>query len=189
MSSVWANSAGQTVGAGVTFSSTAGPAEPLCHRPVRSVRPEVPAATGHGQVVGAGLRDVQGISQSVRSAGDSNDGLNNLEIVISREGGQLEPDNGAVPWTGSGTFTNEAGRVLVAQQGGGLKILVDAGSQGAALQQIGAGNVIQQANFSGDFNTVRNVATLNVGLRDLPLGFDFANCTLEQLRALRPMGF
>lgn len=192
MSSVWANSAGQTVGASVTFQldSKAQPSLYVTDLSGQS-DPEVASPPpGTGQVVGgAGLRDVQGISQSVRSAGDFNDGLNNLEIVISREGGQLEPDNGAVPWTGSGTFTNEAGRVLVAQQGGGLKILVDAGSQGAALQQIGAGNVIQQANFSGDFNTVRNMATLNVGLRDLPLGFDFANCTLEQLRALRPMGF
>src|SRR5690606_14290778 len=161
----WANSAGQTVGAGVTFQldSKAQPSLYVTDLSGQS-DPEVASPPpGTVQVVGgAGLGDVQGISLSVRSAGASDDGLIKLHVVISREGGQLEPDNGAVPWTGSGTFTNEAGRVLVAQQGGGLKILVDAGSQGAALQQIGAGNVIQQANFSGDFNTVRNMATLNV---------------------------
>src|SRR5690606_36160312 len=147
MSSVWANSAGQTVGAGVTFQldSKAQPSLYVTDLSGQSDPEVTPPPPGIGQVLGgAGLRDVQGISQSVRSAGDFNDGLNNIALDISREGGQLEPDNGAVPWTGSGTFTNEAGRVLVAQQGGGLRILVDAGSQGAALQQIGAGNVIQQ---------------------------------------------
>src|SRR5690606_805237 len=90
MSSVWANSAGQTVGAGATFQldSKAQPSLYVTDLSGQS-DPEVASPPpGTGQVVGgAGLRDVQGISQSVRSAGDFNDGLNNLEIVISREGG------------------------------------------------------------------------------------------------------
>ena len=79
--------------------------------------------------------------------------------------------------------------MLVDRHRGGLRMQLDAGSQGTALQQVGGGNLLQQANFSGDFNSVRNMTTLSVGLRELPLGQNFANCTLEQLRALRPVGF
>jgi hypothetical protein len=79
--------------------------------------------------------------------------------------------------------------VVVDRQTGGLKLQIDAGNQGGSFQQIGNGNLVQQTNFTGDFNSVRNLATLSVALRDLPLGQDFANCTLEQLRALRPIGF
>src|SRR5690606_23967319 len=129
MSSVWANSAGQTVGAGVTFQ-LASKAQPSLYVTDLSGQsdPEVASPPpGTGQVVGgAGVRDVQGISQSVRSADDFNDGLDDLGIVIAREGERREPDDGGVPWSGSATFTNEAGRVLLAQHGGGLKILVDA---------------------------------------------------------------
>ncbi|SDS36444.1 hypothetical protein SAMN05216198_1783 [Halopseudomonas litoralis] len=195
MSSTWENSAGQTIGAGVTFQLD-GQAQP--HISVTELMPNTEGQgqgaavpPGSGQIVGGGgLTGVQGISQSVRSAGDFNDGLNNLDIVITRgAAGAAEPDAAATPWDGASGFTNAAGNVLVSARNGGLQIHLDAGSQGNALQQIGGGNITQQANFSGDLNTVRNLATLSVALRDLPLGQDMANCTLEQLRALRPGGY
>ena len=192
MSTVWENGAGQSVGAAVTFEMN-GKAQPSLHITDLSSQSQADASAvvpGTGQVLGgAGLTGVQGISQSVRSAGDFNDGLNNLEIIISRGDGQAASSTASTPWSGSASFANEVGKVLVDRQGGGLKILLDAGTQGAALQQIGNGNVVQQANFTGDLNSVRNLTTLSVGLRDLPLGQDFAHCTLEQLRALRPIGF
>lgn len=191
MSSVWENSAGQAVGAAVTFNVN-GRAEPSLHITDLSTQPpdtEGAVTPGSGTVIGgAGLADVRGISQSVRSAGDFNDGLNNLEIVISRgEVAGLADDS--TPWAGGTGLANEVGKVLIDRQGGGLKLMLDAGTQGSAMQQIGGGNVLQQAIFTGDRNSVRNLATLSVGLKDLPLGQDFANCTLEQLRALRPIGF
>lgn len=192
MSTVWENGAGQSVGAAVTFEMN-GKAQPSLHITDLSSQSQADGSTvmpGTGLVLGgAGLTDVQGISQSVRSAGDFNDGLNNLEIIVSRGDGQMAPSTASTPWSGSTRFVNEVGKVLVDRQGGGLKILLDASTQGAALQQIGNGNVVQQANFTGDLNSVRNLTTLSVGLRDLPLGQDFAHCTLEQLRALRPIGF
>ena len=192
MSSVWENGAGQTVGAAVTFNVN-GRAEPSLHvTDLSSQSPGTEGAVspGTGTVVGgAGLTDVRGISQSVRSAGDFNNGLNNLEIVVSRGGEADVPAGGSTPWTGSTGFANEVGRVLIDRQGGGLKVMLDAGTQGSAMQQIGTGKVVQQASFTGDLNSVRNLATLSIGLKELPLGQDFANCTLEQLRALRPVGF
>lgn len=195
MSSVWENSAGQRLGAEVNLHVD-NKALPSLYVTDLSTQPQAEGGSldvipGRGLVLGGGgLTEVRGISQSVRSAGDFNDGLNSLEIVVSRDGQHPAlSDSTATPWAGNASFSNEVGKVLVDRQGGGLKILLDAGSQGAVLQQIGSGNVVQQASFTGDLNNVRNLATLSVALKDLPLGQDFANCTLEQLRALRPIGF
>ena len=189
MSSIWETSAGQKLGAEVTLQM-GGKAEPSLYVTDLSSESVGPGATpGAGRVLGgAGLMDVQGISQSVRSAGDFNDGFNSLEIIVSRGGEGPTAPADAVPWTG-GDFSTAGGQVVVETQGGGLKLRVDAGNQGSALQQIANGNIVQKANFSGDLNNARNLATLSVALRDLPLAQDFANCTLEQLRALRPMGY
>lgn len=194
MSSIWENSAGQTIGAGVTFQLDEQ-AQPSLHITQLTPQGEGQGSggaviPGNGQVVGgAGLTGVQGISQSVRSAGDFNDGLNNLEIVVTRSADTPTQAADAAPWSGQTGFTGAAGEVLVSTRNGGLQIQLDAGAQGNALQQIGGGNITQQANFSGSLNTARNLATLSVALRDLPLGQDLANCTLEQLRALRPGGY
>lgn len=194
MSSIWENSAGQTVGAGVTFQLDEQ-AQPSLH--ITQLTPQGEdqntggaVIPGNGQVVGgAGLTGVQGISQSVRSAGDFNEGLNNLEIIVTKGADSPAQSPDATPWNGQASFVGAAGEVLVSTRNGGLQIHLDAGAQGNALQQIGGGNITQQANFSGNLNTARNLATLSVALRDLPLGQDLANCTLEQLRALRPGGY
>jgi len=193
MSTVWENSASQNLGASVTFSVD-NKAQPSLHVTDLSHQQQDTGngntvTPGTGQVLGgAGLNEVRGISQSVRSAGDFNDGLNSLEIIVSRGGDDAVPV-GTTVWSGSHEFNGTVGKVSVNGHGGGLRILLDAGTQGSAVQQIGNGNVLQQANFTGDQNTVRNLAALSVSLKDLPLGQDFANCTLEQLRALRPIGF
>lgn len=195
MSSVWENGAGQNLGAAVSFHVDNKAQPSLYVTDLSSQQQDIsngnPSQPGSGQVLGgAGLTDVRGVSQSVRSAGDFNDGLNNLEIVVTRGGeGSSAPPPGSTAWSGSSQFTGAVGNVLVDGQGGGLKIALDAGTQGSALQQIGSGNVVQQANFTGNMNSVRNLATLSIALKDLPLGQDFANCTMEQLRALRPVGF
>lgn len=193
MSSHWENSAGQHLGVDVQFNMDSR-AQPSLYVTDRSSQLPIEADTasvtpGVGQVLGGrGLSEVKGVSQSVRSAGDFNEGLNSLDIIVSRTAEQAVPSVDAVHWDGPGSFSNAVGSVLVDPRGG-LKILLDAGAQGATLQQIGSGNVVQQARFTGDHNSASNLATLTVALRDLPLGQDFANCTLEQLRALRPIGY
>lgn len=193
MSSEWKNSAGQTLGAEVNFQVNSRAQPSLRISNLSSESPDaadgMAAGAGAGQMLGGGgLAEVSGISQSVRSAGDFNDALNNLEIVVSRDGQRASSAQGAALPSGSRSFANDVGHVRIDTEGG-LKVFLDAGTQGSAMQQIGSGNVVQQANFTGDLNSVRNLATLNVALKDLPLGQDFANCTLEQLRALRPTGF
>lgn len=192
MSSEWKNSTGQTLGAEVNLQvdNRAQPSLQITDLSSQSTGDHgAPALSGTGLVLGGGgLQEVSGISQSVRSAGDFNDALNNLEIVVSRDGQLASSGPAGLSPSGSRNFTNDVGSVRIDVQGG-VKIFLDAGTQGSAMQQIGSGNVVQQARFTGDLNNVRNLATLSVALKDLPLGQDFANCTLEQLRALRPMGF
>jgi hypothetical protein len=189
MNTIWQNSAGQTVGALVSLRVD-GVAEPSLHvsftdQPGNGTS----IAAGTGQVLGgAGLSNVDGIVQSVRSAGDYNDGLNDLSIVVTN-GNSALPAAAGVSWSGSGAFSNAAGDVTVSSQAGGLQIALQAAGQGAALQQIGSTGISQQTSINGSLNTVRNIAALTVALRDRPMGLDLANCTWEQMHALRPTGY
>ena len=190
MSTFWQNNAGQSIGANVTLQ-VSGQAQPSLHVSYvgQAESGGSAAVPGVGQVIGGnGLAQVQGISQSVRSAGDYNDALNDLSISISNTVESLPTPEGQA-WSGSTQFSNEAGSVQITNQSGGLRLALDANGQGLAQQQIGGGNVLQQANINSSLNSVRNLAALNIALRDRPLNMDLANCTWEQLRALRPAGY
>lgn len=189
MSSVWQNSAGQAVGAVVSLLFD-GKAEPSLHISyIDQSGNGSPVTPGTGQITGgAGLNNVQGVVQSVRSAGDFNDAQNNLSITISQADTTAPAATGQAS-DGSGQFSNAAGDVQVTSNAAGLKVALQAGGQGYAQQQIGGGSISQQASISGSLNNVRNLATLNLALRDRPLNTQLANCTWEQLRALRPTGY
>lgn len=189
MNTFWQNSAGQTVGALVSLRID-GAAQPSLHVSFNDQAGNGTAVTpGTGQVIGgAGLSNVDGIVQSVRSAGDYNDGQNDLNIVVSKGETPLAPASGQ-SWSGTESFSNGAGDVVVSNQGGGLRVALQAAGQGTAQQQIGGSGLSQQTSISGSLNTVRNMATLNVGLRDRPLKLDLANFTWEQMRSLRPAGY
>ncbi len=189
MSTFWQNSAGQAIGAKVQLQ-VGGNAQPNLYVSYTDQSGNGSAALpGTGQVLGGnGLTQVQGISQSVRSAGDHNDALNDLSISISSSANELPVPVGQ-SWNGTTGFTNDAGSVQISTLAGGLQLTLDAAGQGIAQQQIGGGNVLQQASINSNLNSVRNLAALNVALRDRPLNIDLANCTWEQLKALRPTGY
>lgn len=189
MTSTWQNSAGQIIGAEVALNVVSGQIQPTLH-----VRQISSAGTGNVNVGtgvitgGSGLDSVQGIVQSVRTAGDLNTGLNDLRVRIVSGGGTTAPDPDAQPWTGSQDFSSAAGMVSISSRAGGINIALQASQgQGFSSQQIGGG-VAQHANISGSLNAVRNIAALNVALRDNPRSINMDNC-IEQLRALRPHGY
>lgn len=189
MSTFWQNSAGQAIGARVTLQVD-GQAQPTLYVSYIDQAGNGSAVLpGTGQVIGGnGLAQVQGVSQSVRSAGDFNDALNDLNITISSKTDGMPMPVGQ-PWHGSSEFSNEAGSVQITNHAGGLQIMLNAAGQGIAQQQIGGGNVLQQANINSNLNSVRNLAELNVALRSRPLSMELGNSTWEQLRALRPTGY
>lgn len=186
MTSVWQNSAGQVIGAQVNLNID-GQSQPSLT--VTAIDQNVGTgnvATGTGQVNGgAGLGTVQGIVQSVRTAGDLNNGLNDLNINITRNGGGSVSSSGEA-WSGGYNRSNVAGAVSIRAVGGGLQMAITpTNGQGFSQQQIGGGSIAQQADISGSLNTVHNLATLNVALRDAPGLSNAAYCAWEQLRALR----
>lgn len=96
MSTFWQNSAGQGIGALVSLRVD-GSAQPnLSVSYIDQSGNGLPALPGTGQVLGGnGLTQVQGVSQSVRSAGDLNDALNDLSITVSRGGDTPAVQGGA----------------------------------------------------------------------------------------------
>ncbi len=191
MTSTWQNGAGQVIGAQVALNVANGQIQPSLY-----VRQISSSGAGNGSVVtgsgtitgGAGLDNVQGIVQSVRTAGDLNAGLNDLRLRITTGGGETLVDPDAQPWSGSQDFSNAAGLVRVSARAGGISIALNASQgQGSSSQQIGGG-VAQHANITGTLNDVRNLAALNIALRDNPRNLNLENC-IEQIRALRPHGY
>ncbi|MDP2245446.1 hypothetical protein [Pseudomonas sp.] len=189
MTSSWQDSTGQIIGAQVALNISGAQSQPTLYITRIDQAGSGNALTaGNGQIIGgAGLGSVQGIVQSVRTAGDYNTGLNDLSVQISKGNEQPVPISGEA-WNGSQGFSNGAGTVKITALNGGLNIAVQASNgQGHSSQQIGGG-VSQHANIGGSLNSVRNVAALSVALRDNPRAVNMTSC-LEQLRALRPSGY
>lgn len=191
MTSTWANASGQVIGAQVGMSLASGQLQPVLYAtPINRAGGgsasvgRNPVAGGNGQVIGgAGLDGVRGVVQSVRVAGDGNQGENGMDIRISN-GGVASVPTDAQAWTNGQTWSNGAGTVSLSSQGGGLAIAIQAGNgQGTASQQLGAGGMAQHSVIGGNLNTVRNMASLDIRLRDLPRSVDLRG-SLEQLRVL-----
>ena len=191
MSSTWQNSAGQVIGAAVNLEVTRGHLQPTL-----SITPIDQAGNGQlysgakGQVIGgAGLGSVQGLSQSVRVAGDFNRGLNDLAI----EFGAATPNSqqaAHVDWANGQSFGNAVGTVTLSARDGGLRLAVQAhDNQGFALQQIGGKGITQQAHIAGTLNEVLNRTALRVALDDTASGLQWATSAWEQLRPLHPTGY
>ena len=149
--------------------------------------------TGTGNVVGgAGLGSGQGVTQSVRTAGDGNAAYNTVGINV--ENGVTPANNqqsGQVLVAG-GTVTGDsaAGRVSVSASNDGVQMAIQANhNQGNSLQQIGAGNVLQGTVLTGDSNLVRNITQINVVMNNNGLNNAALNCNLDQLKGLRTLGY
>lgn len=83
----------------------------------------------------------------------------------------------------------QTGTVKVTPNGGALQLAIQASGQGASLQSLGAGGLVQSVALSGNRNLVQNLAALEVMLKDRPGADPALNCAWEQLRALRPSGY
>ncbi|NWD91183.1 hypothetical protein HX846_31060, partial [Pseudomonas sp. K5002] len=140
-----------------------------------------------------GLGSGQGVTQSVRAAGDGNTASNNVNINVNQNG--LSPANvvqsGQALVAGqSVTGSTGAGQVTVSAANGGLQMAILANNnQGNSLQQIGAGNVLQGTVLQGNSNFVSNMTQLNVVLGNNGLNNLGQNLNLNQLRGLRPNGY
>lgn len=190
MSSVWENASGQVLGGSVKMQASDGMFQPQFNVSTitKNTDQSAPPA-GTGQIYGGnGLSSVNGVTQSVRAAGDFNSASNNFAITVKH--GDTAPDRGHA----SQQFTNSientrAGNVQIGPSAGGFRIAINALGQGTSLQQLGSGGLQQHTNIGGAGNTVRNLTELDVMLRDSPIPAGSMTGNWDQLRALRPTGY
>lgn len=161
MSSTWQNASGQVLGARVDLQVRQNLARP---------------------VLNVTLVDRPG------AAGDHNSASNGVSIEV-RHGKAPPPLPGGTPLEGALALSGETGTVKVTPNGGALQLAIQASGQGASLQSLGAGGLVQSVALSGNRNLVQNLAALEVMLKDRPGADPALNCAWEQLRALRPSGY
>ncbi|MCC6077390.1 hypothetical protein ACFPTX_00025 [Pseudomonas sp. GCM10022188] len=191
MSSQWENAQGQVLGGRVGMQMSEGMFEPQFTASIVTRQGEQPPpAAGNGQVIGGeGLALVDGVSQSVRAAGDFNRASNDLTITVRRGEAASATNGGGQPLTGAIESMTSAGSVRISPSGGGLQIAIQAAGQGSSVQNLGNGGLQQHTNIGGSRNAVSNVTALEVVLRERSLSSDQVQINLGQVGALRPAGY
>jgi hypothetical protein len=149
---------------------------------------------GTGTVIGgAGLNGNQGITQSVRAAGDGNSAYNNIGIDVKEASmaPALSPGQGQLLMSGQTiTGSNAAGSIAVSATSGGIQMAIQASNnQGSAMQQVAQGGLLQNTRLLGSSNMVNNLTQLNVVLNNNGPSAGALDCNLTQLNALRTMGY
>ena len=195
MSSTWRNASGDLIGAATSMQLQAATVKPEFY--VQTIKEHGNGSTlptGTGTITGgAGLNSSQGVTQSVRAAGDSNTAYNNVAINVSEanQAPALVPTQGQALMAGQTIGgSNAAGSVAVSASGGGVQMAIQAaGNQGTALQQVAQGGLLQNTRLLGSANVVNNMTQLNVVLNNNGMSAGALDCNLSQLRALRTIGY
>ena len=190
MTSAWEN-AGQRLDASVSLQAQQGMARPLLTVSTNGNGQGATPATGSGIIVGGqGLNTVDGISQSVRTAGDINTASNDISINIRRNGQAPALNTSGTPLNGEFVTQTSLGNAKVqTTPHGGLQVSIQTNGQGHSLQQMGGGGLRQSADIISSNNLVRNLTQLDVVLQENRTSLEAINCNLDQLRGLRPTGY
>jgi hypothetical protein len=194
MSSTWTNAIGDTITGKASMQIDSSTITPQFYvQTTGSAGTGTNQNTGTGNVTGgAGLGSGQGVTQSVRAAGDGNTAYNNVGINVTNgfapanivESGKVLVAGGVV------TGDSPAGQVSVSANNGGLQMAIQANhNQGNSLQQIGGGTVLQGTVLTGNTNFVNNMTQLNVVMNNNGLNNGALNCNLDQLKGLRTLGY
>lgn len=191
MSSTWRNASGDLIGATTSLQIQQATIKPEFY--VSTITQTGDGTTpppGTGNVIGgAGLASGQGVTQSVRAAGDGNSAYNNISINVTEANQAPALAAGAGQALMSGqtiTGSNAAGSVAVSALNGGIQMAIQAnGNQGSTLQQVAQGNLLQNTQLLGNSNLVNNLTQLNVVLRNNGPSNGVLDCNLTTLDALR----
>ncbi|SDZ49772.1 hypothetical protein [Pseudomonas sp. NFIX28] len=195
MSSTWRNASGDLIGATTSMQIQQSTVKPEFY--VSTIQETGNGSTptqGSGNVIGgAGLATTQGVTQSVRAAGDGNTAYNNVSIDV-REASHapaLKPAQGQLLMNGQTiTGSNAAGSVAVSATGGGIQMAIQANNnQGSAQQQVAQGGLLQNTRLMGSSNMVSNLTQLNVVLNNNGPSAGALDCNLTQLKGLRNLGY
>lgn len=185
MTTLWTAGNGQQLGATVSLNMQQN------LQPVLSVQFIDQAGQGalpatQGQVIGGNqLNSVQGIAQSVRIAGSSNAGLNDLDLSISQQASAA--NNPGLPLNSAPqTVSNDLGSITVSADQG-LRIALN-GAQGSSWQSLGNGGLNQGIAIAGQLNHVENLTRLNVALQNNSLS-PASQQAWQAMQTLRPVGY
>ncbi|MCP1445714.1 hypothetical protein J3D54_004846 [Pseudomonas sp. GGS8] len=195
MSSTWRNASGDLIGVETSMQIQAATVKPQLY--VSTIKESGNGSTpslGTGNVIGgAGLTTTQGVTQTVRAAGDGNTAYNNVAINVAEANQAPTPNpvQGQALTSGQTiTDSNAAGNVAVAATGGGVQMAIQASNnQGTTLQQVAQGGLVQNTRLLGNSNRVNNLTQLNVVLNNNGRNAGAVNCNLSQLNALRSLGY
>lgn len=203
MSSTWRNASGDMIGASTSMQLQAATVKPQFYVSTYSQSGHSgsgdsgsshDSGTGTGSVTGgAGLTVTQGITQVTRAAGDGNTSNNNINIDVkeANTAPALVPSQGQALMAGQTiTGSNAAGNVAVSATGGGVQMAITANNnQGSAIQQVAQGGLLQNTRLLGNSNMVSNLTQLNVVLNNNGPSAGALDCNLNQLNALRTLGY
>ncbi|WPN55524.1 hypothetical protein [Pseudomonas sp. P9_31] len=195
MSTTWRNASGDLIGATTAMQIQASTVKPQFYvSTIKETGNGSKPLSGTGNVIGgAGLTTTQGVTQSVRAAGDGNTAYNNVALNVQEANQAPAPNPVQGQALGSGqtiTDSNGAGSVAVSGTGGGVQMAIQANNnQGTARQQVAQGGLVQNTRLLGNSNRVNNLTQLNVVLNNNGRNAGAVNCNLSQLNALRSMGY
>ena len=195
MSSTWLNANGDRIGATASLQ-----VQQSTFKPQFYVTTTTQSGTGTSNLQGsgivtggAGLGSGQGVTQVTRAAGDNNSSYNNVQINVSEadQAPQMTAPQGQALASGSLiNASNGAGSISIASTATGIQMGIQAaGGQGASLQRLADGGVLQNTTLLGGNNAVNNLTQLNVVLRNNMPTAGALNCSLDQLKGLRVSGY
>ncbi|MVW84491.1 hypothetical protein EI969_00750 [Pseudomonas sp. PB101] len=199
MSSTWRNASGDLIGASTSMRLQAATVKPEFY--VSTIKhsgkgssPNSGTGSGTGNVTGgAGLSTSQGITQVTRAAGDDNSSNNKVTINVKEASTATAPVRSRGEALAAGqtiTGSNAAGSVAVSETGGGVQVAITASNnQGSSLQQVAQGGLLQNTRLLGNSNVVNNVTRLNVVLDNKSPSAGALGYNLNQLAALRTLGY
>jgi hypothetical protein len=195
MSSTWRNASGDLIGATTSMRLQAETVKPEFY--VSTIKHSGKGGSpnsGTGRVTGgAGLSTSQGITQVTRAAGDDNRSNNKIAINVKEASTAPAPvqSRGQALIAGQTiTGSNAAGSVSVSATGGGVQLAITANNnQGSSLQQVAQGGLLQDTRLLGSSNVVNNMTRLNVVLDNKSPSAGALGYNLNQLTALRTLGY
>ncbi len=195
MSSTWRNASGDLIGASTSMQLQAATVKPeLYVSTIKHTGKGSSPNSGTGKVTGgAGLSTSRGITQVTRAAGDGNSSNNDIAINVKEASTApaLVPSQGQALIAGQTiTGSNAAGSVAVSATSGGVQVAITANNnQGTSLQQVAQGGLLQNTRLLGSSNVVNNLTQLNVVLNNNGPSTGALDCNLNQLAALRTLGY
>lgn len=196
MSSTWQNANGDLIGGRANLQVQATTIKPQFYVQTLNEKGTGTASLAQGQGIvtgGAGLTTTQGVTQSVRAAGDNNSAYNNVDINVtqaSQAPAVSAPQGQVLPPGSTITGSNGAGSLTVASTGNGVQMAIQANNnQGTSLQSLGQGGLSQLTTLVGGANQVTNLTQLNVVLRNNLPAAGSIDAGLGQLKGLRNMGY